>query len=298
MHYMSPPDLQTLQLYLAVYDLGQVTNAAEHHGISASSVTKRLQDLEEYYAVALFTRHARGMVPTPAGDELARQARELVARVNTIQGIMSEFVEGVRGVVRVHASTSIIVERLADAIAGFIRENPLIRIKLREKMSASIVQDVFNGHADIGLVAARVEIPPELTVYPYTTDELMVVVPQDHPLAEREMLDFEEVLDHDHIGVGDLSSLTVLLSQEAERLNRAIRHGYRVETTEAARRMVAAGLGLAILPAGMMVPFQQTAGVRAIPLSDAWAHRDKRICVRDPSSLPASARLFLTHIRQ
>ena len=54
------PDLQTLDLYLSVYELGHVTHAAERHGISASSVTKRLHDLEEHYGVSLFTRHARG----------------------------------------------------------------------------------------------------------------------------------------------------------------------------------------------------------------------------------------------
>jgi DNA-binding transcriptional LysR family regulator len=294
---MSFPDLQTLHLYLTVHELGNVTHAAEHHGIAASSVTKRLQDLEEQYGVPLFTRHARGMIPTPAGDEFARQARELLARANSIQGIMSEFVEGVRGVVRVHASTSIIIERLANAIAAFTRENPLIRIKLKERMSASIVHDVFDGRADIGLVAARVEIPPELTVYPYTTDDLRVIVPQDHPLADRGMVAFEELLDHDQVGIGDLSSLTVLLAEEAQRLNRAIRHSYRVETPEVARQMVAAGLGLAVLPASLMAPLH-AAGVRAIPLSDAWARREKRICIRDPSSLPVSASLFLAHIRQ
>jgi DNA-binding transcriptional LysR family regulator len=89
-----------------------------------------------------------------------------------------------------------------------------------------------------------------------------------------------------------------LLAEEAERLSRAIRHSYQVETVEVARRMVAAGLGIAVLPASMVVPFQDVIGVRAIPLSDAWARRDKRICVRDPSALSASSRLFLAHIRQ
>ena len=46
---MSFPDLQTLHLYLTVHELGNVTHAAERHGIAASSVTKRLQDLEEQY---------------------------------------------------------------------------------------------------------------------------------------------------------------------------------------------------------------------------------------------------------
>ena len=126
----------------------------------------------------------------------------------------------------------------------------------------------------------------------------MAVVPKGHPLFERNTVDFEEVLDHEHVGIGDLSALTVLLGEEAERLSRVIRHSYRVETVEVARRMVAAGLGVAVLPASMVVPFQDVIGVRAIPLSDAWARRDKRICVRNPSTLPASARLFLAHIRQ
>ena len=165
-------------------------------------------------------------------------------------------------------------------------------------MSASVVHDVSDGRADIGLVAASVDIPPELIVYPFTTDEIMAIIPNGHALFERSTVDFEELLDHEHVGIGDLSALTVLLAEQAERLSRSIRHSYRVETVEVARQMVAAGLGIAVLPASMVAPFQDVIGVRAIPLSDAWARRDKRICVRDPSTMPASSRLFLAHMRQ
>jgi DNA-binding transcriptional LysR family regulator len=294
---MRIPDLLTLRLFLAVHELGNVTRAAERHNIAASSVTKRLQDLEAYYKVRLFDRLARGVAPTAAGDELARHVQGLFAQMDDIQGTMSEFVEGIRGNVRVHASASIIIDYLADTIAEFVGRNPLVRIELQEATSWVVARNVFEGRADIGLVASSVEIPPDLMVYPYRTDQLMAVVSRTHPLATNISIDFEWLLDYEHVGIGLTAAVSMQLANEAARLKRTIRHSYRVETVDVARRMVAAGLGVAVLPDGMVVPYQEAVGIRAIPLKDAWARRIKRICVRG-SSLTASTRLFLAHVQQ
>jgi DNA-binding transcriptional LysR family regulator len=294
---MHAPDLLTLRLFLAVHELGNVTRAGERHNIAASSVTKRLQDLEAHYKVRLFNRLARGVVPTAAGDELARHVQGLFAQIDDIQGTMSEFVEGIRGNVRVHASASVIMDHLADAIAKFVSRHPLVRVELQEAASWQVVRNVFEGRADIGLVASSVEIPPDLAVHPYRADRLVAVVWPTHPLATSAAIDFEWLLDYEHVGIGVNAAVSVQLAEEAARLNRTIRHSYRVETVDVARRMVAAGLGVAVLPDGMVVPYQEAVGIVAVPLRDAWARRAKRICVRD-SSLTASARLFLAHVQQ
>jgi DNA-binding transcriptional LysR family regulator len=294
---MRVPDLVTLRLFLTVHELGNVTRAGQRHNIAASSVTKRLQDLEAHYKVRLFDRLARGVVPTSAGDELARHVQGLFAQIEDIQGTMGEFVEGIRGNVRVHSSASIIMDYLADDIAKFVGRNPLVRIELQEATSWLVVRNVFEGRADIGLVASSVEIPSDLTVHPYRTDQLVAVVSPTHPLAASTAIDFEWLLDYEHVGIGVTAAVSMQLADEAARLNRAIRHSYRVETVDVARRMVAAGLGVAVLPDGMVIPYQEAVGIRAIPLRDAWARRAKRICVRS-SSLTASARLFLAHVQQ
>ena len=212
---MYDPDLQTFRLFLTVHELGNITRAAERSNIAVSAVTKRLQDLEAHYHVRLFDRQPRGVRPTAAGDALAHDIRDLLARLDRLKGTMSEFAEGVRGHVQVHASASNILENLAEAIAEFTRTNPLIRIEVQEAMSWSIVRDVLEGRADIGLISASIEIPPSLTVYAYRTDQLVAVLPRNHLLAQFKTLEFDQLLDYEHVGIGANSALTVQLEEAA-----------------------------------------------------------------------------------
>jgi DNA-binding transcriptional LysR family regulator len=295
---MYDPDLQTFRLFLAVHDLGNITRAAERSNIAVSAVTKRLQDLEAHYRVRLFDRQARGVRPTPAGDALAHHIRDLLTRLDRLKGTMGEFAEGLRGHVRVHASASIILENLATAVAEFTRNNPLIRIELQEAMSWSIVRDVFDGRADIGLISTSVEIPPSLTAYAYRTDQLVAVLPQNHLLARFETLEFDQLLDYEHVGIGADSALTVQLEEAAAKINRSIRYSYRVVSCEVARTMVGAGLGIAVLPIEMVMPYEDASAICGVPLSDPWARRDLRICVREDIPLTVPAGLFLSVLRQ
>jgi DNA-binding transcriptional LysR family regulator len=295
---MHDPDLQTFRLFLIVHELGNITRAAEHSNIAVSAITKRLQDLEVHYRVRLFDRQPRGVRPTPAGDALAHHIRDLLARLDRLRGTMSEFAEGIRGLVRVHASASNILKNLAVVIADFIQANPLIRVEVREAMSWSVVRDVLDGRADIGLISASIEIPPSLSTYAYRTDQLVAVLPRNHPLARLKSLEFNQLLDYEHVGIGADSALTVQLEEAAARINRSIRYSYRVVTCEVARTMVGAGHGITVLPSQMVMPYEDASAICGIPLSDLWARRELRICVRDDIPLSVPASLFLSMLRQ
>jgi DNA-binding transcriptional LysR family regulator len=292
---MADPDIQTLRLFLSIFDLKNLTRAARRHNIAPSAVTRRIRDLERHYAVTLFDRQSRGVAPTYAGEELARHVRDLFSRLDHLKGTMSEFSLGARGQVRVHANASILLEALISSIVSFTRAHPMVRIDLQELMSWAIVRDVAEGRADVGLVAGSVEIPPDLTTASYREDRLIAVLPTDHVLSGRKSVAFEELLAFDHVGIGATSALSVQLADEAGRLNRAIRHAYRTATYDVARSMVAQGCGVAVLPSSLVLPYARTLKLRCVPLSDDWAKREMRVCYRD-EALTVAARLFIQHL--
>lgn len=289
-------DLHTLRLFLSVYEQKNLTRAAELHNTATSAVTKRIQDLEQDYKVCLFTRQSRGVEPTPAADELARLSRELFANVDLIAGAMSEFSHGMRGQVRVGASTAVLIEWLADSLADFSQAHPLIRVHLSEAMSWRVVRDLIDGRIEIGVVSTSVDIPEDITTIPYRTDRLTVAVPRQHPLATRREVAFAELLDYEHIGIAASAALTMRLTEAASQLNRTIRYAYQVASHEVARVMVARGLGIAVLTDGLVLPYCAALGLVGIPLSDPWGLRTLRICHRDRATLTVSARLFLDHL--
>jgi DNA-binding transcriptional LysR family regulator len=115
-------DLTSLQLFVAVCELGSIGRAAEREFIAASAVSKRLSDLEAVDTQLLY-RHSRGVRLTPAGESLLHHARTVLYGLERMQGELSEYADGVRGHVRMHANISAIVQFLPEDLGAFAREH-------------------------------------------------------------------------------------------------------------------------------------------------------------------------------
>jgi DNA-binding transcriptional LysR family regulator len=290
------PDLTTLRVFLTVCNLGNITRAAEHEHIAPSAVSKRIQDLEAELGDQLFYRHPRGVTPTPAGEVLARHIQRLFEQINEMAAELSQFAKGGRGQVRIHAHASAVAQYLPAEIASFLRLRPGVRVDLREETSPNVLQSTLDGLADIGIYAGNLAAPRGLRVLPYREDELVAFFPLDHPLSRLERIDFFDIRDADHISLETGSSLQVLLARAAADMGFALKTRIEVTTFEAAMAMVDAGLGVAILPAGIVRAFGFTLEARAVPLVNDWARRRLVVCVRENQRLTASAALMLRHL--
>lgn len=179
-------DLTSLQLFVAVCELGSIGRAAEREFIAASAVSKRLSDLETTLGTALLYRHTRGVDLTPAGESLLHHARSVLFSLEKMQGELSEYADGVRGHVRVHASISAVVQFLPEDLGRFIRQHGEVKIDLEEHLSSEVVRAVQEGAADLGIChAAAVSrgALDDLQLRPYREDQLALVVPRGHALA-------------------------------------------------------------------------------------------------------------------
>jgi DNA-binding transcriptional LysR family regulator len=290
-------DLTTLRIFLAVYNLGNLTKAAEREHIAPSAVSKRIQDLEIELGAPLFYRHARGVTATPAGEVLAGHTHRLFDDFNRMKADLSAYTDGTRGQVRVHAHSSAVVQYLPREIASFARLYPEVRVVLREETSPHVLQSTLDGIADIGLIAGNLAPPAGLEVLPYRQDRLVALLPDDHPLAALDEIEFSALRDSHYISLETGSSLQVLLAQAAEALGFVLNTRIEVTTFEAAMRMVEAGLGAAVIPEGVLRACAGNLKVTGVPLSDPWAFRNLVICVKDQQRLTAPARLLLQHLR-
>jgi len=144
-------DLTSLQLFVAVCELGSIGRAAEREFIAASAVSKRLSDLETAVDTALLYRHSRGVTLTPAGESLLHHARTVLFGLERMQGELSEYAEGVRGHVRMHANISAIVQFLPEDLGAFARAHSQVKIDLQEHLSSDVLHAVQEGAADLGL---------------------------------------------------------------------------------------------------------------------------------------------------
>ncbi|WP_158266795.1 LysR family transcriptional regulator [Alsobacter soli] len=289
-------DLTTLRIFLSVYNLRSLTRAAEREHIAPSAVSKRIHDLELDLDTPLFRRHPRGVSPTAAGEALVRHVQALFANVNRLEADLGAYASGVQGQIRIHAHSSAVVQYLPGDISDFLRQHPGVRIDLREESTNAVLQSVVDGVADIGVYGGNVQAPPGTRVLDYRRDHLVAVLPTDHELAGRDSLAFSEIQGSDHISLETGSSLQVLLAGAAEAAGMRLSVKIEVTTFQAAWRMVEAGLGVAVMPKGVVASAVEEGRVVAAPLTDDWAHRRLSICVREGRDLAAPARRMLEHL--
>ena len=123
------------------------------------------------------------------------------------------------------------------------------------------------------------------------------MLPPSHPLARRKRVRFADTLDQPSVGVVPGGLLDTLLRRQAALLGRTITHRMQVSSLDAATRIVAAGLGLAILPVETAAPQVAASELLMLPLAEPWAERRFVIVARDEEWLSAAARLLVVHLR-
>ncbi len=287
-------DLADLQLVAAIADSGSLTRAAARVHLAPSSASHRLTQLEAALGVALFGRHARGLVPTAAGEALHRHARQVFAQLEQMHADLAPYASGLTSQVTVFANTNAINCFLPEDLGDFLREQPQVRVSLEEQPSPAIVRAVAAGQVDIGVVAADGRLPAGLESLPYRSDRLVLAVPAGHALAARTAVDFAEVLDEPFVCLHAGSAIHTFMMNAAAQLGSRLDVRIQVRSFAAVCRMIAAGVGIGMVPRSAVPAAAGT--LRTVAINDAWAPRDLQLCIRARAALTPVATALLMHL--
>jgi DNA-binding transcriptional LysR family regulator len=288
-------DLFSLSLFTLIARTGSISKGAELAGLAVGAASKRIADLEAAVLTELFTRHSRGVTLTAAGQAMQRHALRILGNVDHLAADLSNYANGIVGVVRLWANTSAITQFLPCDLKAFAIQNPSIRVDLEEEDSSEVVLATYDGRADFGILADRTPAPG-LHLMNYRRDQLVVVVPRGHALSRRRHVRFEEVIGCDLVSLPARTSLAKRLQAEADALGRSLKLRIQVRSFDAMCKMVAAGLGLAVLPRDAVQSLVRSMDLRMITLDDDWADRQLMIGMRDASAVPRAARLLIDHL--
>jgi molybdate transport repressor ModE-like protein len=289
-------DLTDLRLFLHVVETGSITRGADRAGLALASASARVRRMEETLGAPLLERGRRGVRPTPAGDALFRHARLVLQQVERMRGELGGYARGLKGRIRLLCNTAALTEFLPETLAAFLASRPDIDVDLEEGPSHEIVEAVADGRADAGIVADTVDLG-DLETFPFRIDRLVLVVPQEDPLAARRRLAFREALDREFVGLGEGSALQEHLGRHAARAGRPLRLRVRLSGFDAVCRMVEHGVGLAVVPETAARRCARSMAIRAVGLTDAWALRHLAIAVRRFDELPAHAKRLVEHLK-
>jgi DNA-binding transcriptional LysR family regulator len=259
--------------------------------MSLPSASERVKNIEERLGTKLLYRNSQGVTLTPAGQVLLHHARLVLRQLMHLRADLRAYVEGMKGLVRIFATTTAINEFLPAALSTYLSKHPDVNVDVREHPSDDIVRAVTEGMTDIGIISGIVptETVEGLEVLPYRRDRLVLATPLKHPLARKETVSFAEVLEYDHIGWLEGSAMYVLLNRVTKSLHK-LNIRVQVSNFEVLCQMVETNVGIGILTETAARRRAKIMNIRVVPLRDEWAVRDFLICVRSLPLLPRFAR--------
>lgn len=282
-------DLVSLRLFAAVVETGSLTAGAARFGISLAAASKRVVELERDVGTALLSRGKKGVTTTDAGQTLHRHILRLVADLEGMAMAMEDYGQGMDSQVRLWVNTSAVNGMLPEALRTYLAAHPATKLDLEEALSDAVVRAVATGSADLGIFSDNIPAAG-LQTEVCDVDELVLLLPQGHPLAKRKRIRFREALGHDFIGLERSASLLRLLGSAAETLGTSLRMRVQVRSFDAMCRMVALGIGIGVLPRAAAMPHVASMHLAHVRLDESWAERRLLLGCRSFEGLSKPAR--------
>jgi DNA-binding transcriptional LysR family regulator len=283
-------DLISLRLFVAVVDAGSLTAGADRFGVSLPAASKRITDLERHCGIALLQRGQRGVTATPEGQTLHRHAIEVIACLERLVQAVDDLQSGATGHLRLCANPSAFGGFLPGVLAEYARRYPHVVIDMEDALSEDGIRAVQKGTAELAVIGDNV--PHEgLQTIVCNVDQLVLLVPAGHVLDRRQNVSIVNVLDHDLVTLARSASLTRKVMAAADTVKRTPRIRVQVRSFDSMCRMVAFGLGLAILPRAAAALYAQALDLVQVDLEGIEIERVLLLAMRSRSELstPAAA---------
>lgn len=169
--------LTDIALFVAVYEEGSITAAAEREHATQSGVSQHIRKLESSLAVPLFVREAGGMRATPAGESYYRACVDLLRRYETAARDVQQYKGELEGEVSVGLMATMTRSALAPALTNFTEQHANVRVRVIEAPSRLLAEQVHSGELDFAIVPALLERPGLRRTFFLRTPEVLVSRP-------------------------------------------------------------------------------------------------------------------------
>jgi DNA-binding transcriptional LysR family regulator len=260
-------NLNHLAIFHAVAQAGGMTLGAERLDISQPAVSKQVRELERVLGVHLFDRIGRRVHLSQAGEILAGYARRLFALAHEAETAMADVRAAGRGSLAIGASTTIGAYLLPGVLAEFWRRHPRVELLVRIENTEQIHRRLAEHELDLGLTEGLVE-EEELEAEVFHRDELVMIAAPGHRLVGRRRLSLSAVRDEPFILREPGSGTRAVEERALARLKLPVCTAMALGSTEAIKRVVAEGVGLAIV-SRLAVAAECAAGaLAALPVAD------------------------------
>jgi len=231
---------------VAIAEFGHMTRAAESLGVSQPALSAAVRKLEAELGTELFHRTGHGVEPTEAGKVFVEHAQITMRASEKTREAVRSLVGLETGSIRVGAGATATGYLLPSAIHAVRDEYPGLKFSIREAGSSAVAEGVVSGELDLGIVTLPVVHPrgDELMVIREIGDELLLIVPGDHPLNGRKSFRWTDLEGESVIAFEAGSAVRGVIDAAAAMHGVGLAVVMELRSIEAIVQMVRAGIGV------------------------------------------------------
>jgi DNA-binding transcriptional LysR family regulator len=242
-------ELRQLRYLVALADERHFTRAAERAHIAQPALSQQIRRLELELGIPLVERTTRRVAMTDAGEVLVARTRRALAEIDAANAELQSLKGLLSGKVTVGTMHTMGPIDVSVALARFHERHPGVELTVREEASEELAQLLRVDELDLAFLSVTERVESHgLALRRLVLEELVAVLPKDHRLATRRRVRMADLASEEFISYRPGARLRELLLSGAEQSGFDPRIKLESNESERIRRLVARGLGVAVLP--------------------------------------------------
>lgn len=266
-------NLRDLKYLVALADHRHFGRAAAASFVSQPTLSTQIRKLEDELGVSLVERAPRRVMLTPIGRELAERARRIIGEVEQMTELARRSRDPEAGSVRLGLFPTLGPYLLPHVLPGVRQRFPRLELLLVEEKTDQILARLRDGRLDAGILALPVH-DEQLHAEPLFDEPFVLAVPRGHALARRRALHPADLRDLDLLLLEEGHCLRDQALDVCHLAGAGEREGFRATSLETLRQMVAAGVGVTLLPVlAVQPPVPVSPDIVLLPFEGDPPHR-------------------------
>lgn len=241
-------ELRQLYYFVKVANREHVTRAAEELHVAQSAVSRQIHLLEEELGVKLFIPKGRNLQLTHVGKLFLKRAEAIIADLERAIAEIHELTDPENGEVRFGFPHSLGTHLVPTVIAKFRKLHPGVRFHFQQGTYASLVRDVLSGEIDLAFISPLPEKDDLLCGHAVLKEKLLAVLPRHHRLAGEPVIELSQLKDEPFVLFREGYSLRPIVWEACLQAGFTPKIAFEGEETDTIRGLVAAGMGVSLLP--------------------------------------------------
>lgn len=288
-------EIRHLKLIREVAETKSLTKAKDTLFLSQSALSHQLKEIESQLGTPLFHRVNKQLIITGAGKMVLESAERVLDDIEKTERSIRRYISGDTGTIRLATQCYTCYHWLPSLLIDFKKEFPKVEVEVLLDNSCDVEDQVLDGKIDLAIIT-EISDRSKLKYHELFRDEVVALVPADHPWAKRSYVEAEDFADENVIihsyPLETVSLFTQLLIPEGVTPKKVT----QIQVTDAMVELVKAGMGIKVVAKWIIEPYLKNSSLATVRVTKKGMHRRWYAIHLDQEKTPQYLENFIHHL--